>query len=307
MWSREILKIKKKQMQVALWQKIINKKDKFFLQNFVSVIFFFILILFPSIIFAQYDDDKSTKLFGFSFGTGAYWASKYVAAYYNGSENNENKLSYVLDNSYWHEEIRQELNVGKFELYEHAMDMQYKVAMPINIRFFMNVGGESRIFVEFNRINLLAVGIFTLKTDSVTFTSEPALKVCNIWGGESRTMFDLGYRYGNPTDGPYNWFFEGGISFVQTVAKENRIKIGNFEQSIMNRGSYIPGQPMYEPMRQQGIGIGVFANIGIEVLVTKALTIDIGGQFRTQDINLGNYKDFNKAYGLFIKINFVAF
>jgi hypothetical protein len=258
-----------------------------------------------SSLFAQNDDNF--KHFGFGVGSGITFANKYVADYYSGSEDNVNKISYILNNPYRINEIRDELNGRDFTLYQHAMDMKYKMSAPIAVRVFYRFDEENRIFLEVNQWFLKAAGIFTLLIDSVTFNAEPPLEKCSIWGDESRTMLDLGYRYNFTTRSFYDIFLEAGASFAATVVTANEIKIRDYQASIMDRGNYTPGQPQYDPMRQQGLGVGLFANLGVEIWAAKIVSVDIGFSLRFMDVNLGDYKKFKGNYGFFVKVNLMSF
>ncbi len=95
----------------------------------------------------DYEDTENYKLIGVSFGAGGFRANKYVANYYNGSENNVNKISYVLNNHHWREDIMQALGGYEFELYELPANMRYKISTALMARITFNLSPESLVFI----------------------------------------------------------------------------------------------------------------------------------------------------------------
>ncbi|GHV72520.1 hypothetical protein FACS1894201_02150 [Bacteroidia bacterium] len=259
-------------------------------------------------VHAQDSDEVPFKAFGFSIGSGFFKANNYVANYYNGSERNPNKMSYILTNRYRLDEIKQALDGKDFALYELSQNMRYKLATPVSLKFFLNLTSSRSLFLEIHQIALAAVGVFSIEIDSVTFTSEPALRMCNIWGVETRTMLDAGYRWTSETNYPLlQWFHEIGFNMTNTKVKDNRIQIGSFEESLIDRGAYIPGQGLYDPLQESVFGIGIFGNLGLELKLTKNIHVDIGLTARLQDINLGEYKKMHVNYGFLFRVNVLAF
>jgi hypothetical protein len=275
-----------------------------------KVAFIMLSVLFSIAVFAE--EDANFKHFGFSVGGGITFANKYNAQYYNGSDYGSSdiyrpKLRHVFDNQYRRDEIQLALNGWWNGSVNDASDMKYKITSPIAVRFFYRLDEESRLFLEVNQWLLSAVGIFTVGLDSGANISEGRLETCGIFGNESRTILDLGYRYNFTTLNFYDFFLEVGASFTNTVCRDAKIKIRDFEASIMNRGDYIPNYPQHDPMRKSAQGVGFFASFGTELWVTKIFSIDVAFQLRLTDINLGEYKKFKPQYGILVKINLMSF
>lgn len=253
-------------------------------------------------------DEKTTKLISIGFGAGGFFASKYVANYYNGSENNVNKISYVLDNGYWYNEIKNETQPYDFELYELPTNMRYKVSTAVNFRAAMRTSDRTSVFFQFNQVNLTATDIFTIELiDATPWVSEPTLMICNIWGGESRTMIDVGFRRLFESDSRWQGYFEMAFNVTNTKVKENKIQIGNFTQSIIDRGAYVPNQAMYDEIPQIGNGIGISGALGLQYNIARNAFFDVGICTHLQDINLEGYKDFNTNFNLFVRLNLLMF
>jgi len=276
------------------------------MQKNINIIWF-VLICLPFRGLCETDDDF--KFINLSIGAGCFRASSYVANYYNGSENNVNKISYVLGNSYWRNDIKQELNGRNFELYELPTNMRYKIATSVMARLAINTSSQSSFFIQVNQVNLIATDIFTLRVESSQpFISQPDLKQCKIWGIESRSMIDAGLQQRNELEAQnWYWFYELAFNLTNTKVKENSIEIEHFTKSIIDRGVYIPGQPLYDARPQSAIGIGLVGTIGWQYAINANASFDIGLTTYLQDINLTGYKDFNTNFNLFFRINLLAF
>ncbi|GHV45148.1 hypothetical protein FACS1894180_7360 [Bacteroidia bacterium] len=278
-----------------------------------KVIFILLSILLSVAVFAE--EEENFKHFGFSVGGGIVFSHKYNAQYYNGSDDGSTddyrpKLSYVFENQYRRDEILLALN-GWWDgsvTPPEPEGMKYKITSPIAVRFFYRFNEESRLFLEVNQLFLTAVGNFYCGLDSGANISTKPRETCAIYGSESRTMLDLGYRYNFTTRSFYDIFFELGATFTNTVCRDAQIKIRDFEASIMNRGAYDPSyQSRYDPLRKSAQGVGFFANLGAEFWVTKNFSVDIAFQIRLTDVNLGEYKKFKPQYGFLVKINLMSF
>jgi hypothetical protein len=276
------------------------------MKKFINIILL-VLICFPFKGVSNTGEDNF-KAITVGIGAGGFWASKYVANYYNGSENNVNKISYVLGNSYWKQDIMRELNVSDFRLYELPSKMRYKISTAVHARFAYNLSTHSLFFIQVNQVTLTAADIFTLEVPSPSLVSEPSLVVCKIWGKESRSMVDIGFqrRYDLETRN-WQWFYELAFNVTSTKVKENAIQIGSITQSIINRGTYIPNHQLYDEMPQTAIGIGLAATFGVQYAINSNASLDLGITSYLQDINLEGYKNFNPNFNLFVRINLLTF
>jgi len=173
---------------------------------------------------------------GLTFGLnmGVFKGSSEQATYYNGSDRNENSIKYFINNTYFYNEIKQRLNQRDFTLYSVPSSMSYDMSMMIGFYARYNYNNTTGIFVQFNFSKLNTQNQFALKVDSVTFTSEPALKYFPVYGQEERTYIDLGlykdFYFGEKT----NFWVEGGFSFNNTIVKKNGIMVGDLDLSIIN-------------------------------------------------------------------------
>ncbi|MDR1951232.1 MAG: hypothetical protein LBP96_03270, partial [Bacteroidales bacterium] len=250
------------------------------MKNFINIaLFMFVCFPVKGVCQTEFrDDGDELKFVSVGFGAGGFRASKYVANYYNGDKNNVNKISYVLDNPYWREEIRQQqLNGRNFRLYELPNDMRYKISTAVHARFALNLSSHGSVFLQVNQVNLTAVGFFTIEVESPQLISEPDLLKCDIWGTEARSMVDIGFQRRYDLEARnWQWFYELAFNITSTKVKESKIKIRDFEQSILDRGAYTPGHPLYDPRLQSAMGVGLVGAFGVRYIVGTNASLDMG-------------------------------
>lgn len=269
-----------------------------------------LLICFSANSFAQAYEEPQNKLISIGFGAGGFFAGKYVANYYNGNDYNENKISYVLGQDYWRDEIiRDELDGRQIEYYECPSNMRYKIATAVNFRAMMRLSDRTSVFLQMHQVNLLATDIFTMAIESAALVSEPNIMMCSIWGKESRSMIDVGFRRLSDTDPEANLkcFFELAFNVTNTKVREHKIQIGNFAESIIDRGVYTPNLPLNEEFPESANGIGISGTVGFQYDIHRNAFLDAGISGYLQDINLTGYKNFHLNFNLFIRLNILMF
>ncbi|MBE0637243.1 MAG: hypothetical protein IH598_01830 [Bacteroidales bacterium] len=328
---------------------ITPKFDLHVLKAFLAIM----LILATSTLNAQVREPKFTEdeknwseynLTGWRFGInmGMYFANKGSAQFYSGLPQNENNIAWVLNNYYWYQEIRQELNSrdiikgfdevppswnGAYDQWRaiynvpsgdtaqwwiyYPESMKYDAAISPGFYVKYNFNNTTGIFIQSNYVKLKTSGAFQLVIDSITGFSEPALRQAYIRGEEERINIDLGiskfYRTGQMT----SVFIETGFHFNSTEVLENRIQIGNKEYSIVNNylnQNYVPNSNQTEySVYQGGMGYGIFFNGGLKFILTESISIDPGVQLYWKKINLTGYEDFGMSYYTYIRMIFSLF
>lgn len=293
------------------------------------------------------EDEKSWSeynLTGWRFGInmGMYFADKTSATYYSGLPSNENNIAYVLDNYYWYEEIRQQLNsrdiikgvsqvpnnwAGAYNEWRaiynvpagdeeqwwiyYPETMKYDASISVGFYAKYNFNNTTGIFIQSNYVKLKTNGVFQMAIDSITGFSEPALRPGYIVGEEERINIDLGiskfYRTGQMT----SVFIETGFHMNSTQVLANRIQIGNQEYSIVDvylNQNYVPNTNVTSyNIYQGGIGYGIFFNGGVKFILSKDISIDPGVEFYWNKVNLEGYKDFGLNYYAYIRLIFGLF
>jgi len=276
-----------------------------------------ILIINTILLSAQDKDYTNDKDFvgrwdlGLNFG--AYLPSKYHAKFYDGREENVNKISYVFSNKYWYEDIKRELNASDTVFVrELPTNMRYNAAFQVGIylrRTFDNYIGFS---LQFDYSKLTAADVYTLEVDPNYIGSEPDIRIYNIWGVEERINIDLlfskYFKTKNPIIIP---FFEGGLNITSTEVKEHKIKVENLEYSLVNtyiNGSYVPGAPQnsYE-IYQGGMGVGFSVAAGIKFQLSQQFSFDPGIRLYYQKIKLEGYDVMKPAFSIFFRLSLADF
>ncbi len=283
-------------------------------------------------------------LTGWRFGInmGMYFANKYTAGFYSGEPQNENNIAWVLNNKYWYEEIRQQLNSHKiirdpedvppewtssYEAWRAQYNVQpgdttqwwiyypeglkYDAAISPGFYAKFNFNNTTGVFIQSNYVKLKTSGVFQMVIDSVTYTTDPALRTGYIRGIEERVNIDIGFSKFYRTGEFTSIFVETGFHLNSTQVLENRIMIGNKQYSIINKylnQNYVPNTNLTEyNVYQGGIGIGIFLNGGLKFILNESVSVDPGFQLYWKRTNLEGYKNFAADYYGYLRLIFVLF
>jgi len=242
------------------------------------------------------------------FNAGMFFANRYNAGFYNGNSNNVNNIEYILNNQYHYNDIKHVLNNYDFHLGEVPEKMKYDPAYTIGFVIKYNHKNDLGFFIQFNYVKLHASDIFTLHTDSLTFTSESAYRFGEIYGNEERSNIDFGicktYYAGEKT----LIFVEGGFNFNSTNVIDSKIRIEDLEYSIINiylNQAYVPNTSLTEyNVKQGGIGYGFFAGAGLQLIFNESISLDPGASLYFTKINLEGYTAFKPSYMLYVRFTF---
>ncbi|MFZ4739812.1 MAG: hypothetical protein ACOYLE_01455 [Bacteroidales bacterium] len=248
--------------------------------------------------------DRRGLVFGINMGM--LKANGYSALYYNGNPENENNIKYILDNKYYNDEIKKQLNNYAFRLYSFPTTMSYDASIMVGFHARYNLTNTSGIFIQFNFSKLNTTGQFALSTDSVNYTSQASLRYFSIYGQEQRSYIDIGFQKQWFLGKLSNFFLEGGVNFTNVLVKKSGIIIGDLDYSIVNvygSQNYVPnaGMQPYD-IRQGGIGFGVFGGAGICLNFNEKLSIEPGLNVFYQSINLTGYDNYRLNYTLFVRL-----
>ena len=289
-------------------------------------------------------DWSEYDLTGWRFGInmGLYFSNNYSAQYFSGERFNDNNIEYVLNNKYWYEEIYQELNsnniykindgnipdawASSLEEWKrqygitdgekawwiyYPLDMKYNATIMPGFYVKYNFNNTTGIFVQSNYVKLVTSGVFQMVIDSVTYSSEPALRTGYIRGKQEQVTIDVGiskfYRVGGYT----SIFIETGLQMNSLRVLESRIQIGKQQYTLVNRygsGGYIPNNNSYEyDIYQGGIGFGIFLNGGVKFILNESVSIDPGVQVAWKNVNLEGYRDFAPDAYVYLRLIFDLF
>jgi len=253
------------------------------------------------------DENKFTRWeFGVNFGT--YFADKYTANYYNGSEQNVNKLSYVWSNYYWYREIALALQSSDTVIIRGLpTDMHYTVALTGGLFLRYNFVRNWGLFFEFNYAKLKTDDGLTVEVDPPTYLREPDLRILGIHGSESRMNIDLGIhrKFGISTS-IMNMFIQAAFNLNYTRVLTSSINVIDREYSLINIYGdqyYIPNTSLQEyNVIQGGVGYGLKVGGGLGFNFTRQIGLELGFSMYYVTLNLEGYRKFNPSFDVYVRL-----
>lgn len=259
-----------------------------------------IILLFVSIsLFAQED----TTNLGWKVGlnVGMYQANNYAANFYNGSEDNLNKISLITENFYHYQNIYDILDAAD-TLFVSGIptNMKYDPAVAIGFVIRNNFRDDFAWFLQFNQVTLTARDLYTIEVDPKDFATEPDLRSFSVWGKEQRYMIDFGFSKEFPLENRYRAFIDLGVTLTNHKVVENKILVHDKEFSIINiygNKPYVPNSGMQAyTIEQGGLGYGGFINSGIKLYVNDFFSIDPMVHVYMHTTGLEGYKTFKPHF-----------
>jgi hypothetical protein len=240
--------------------------------------------------------DSSHLGWKISLNTGLFLASSHSAAFYNGKETNDNKISFIINNPYHFQEIMGLLEASDtFRLHGLPSHMRYNPAIMVGFTFRNNFREDMAWFIEFNQAKLKAADFYTLEVDPKgQIATDPDLRTFSIYGEEQRFLFDLGlsreFELRNPMFRP---FMDMGFTLTNTKVKANKIIVAERDYSLINiygNQQYIPNSNLQTfDVDQGGIGYGGFFNAGVKFYVNHYFSLDPMVQLYLATTNLKPY------------------
>ncbi|HPT13598.1 MAG TPA: hypothetical protein PK796_02335 [Bacteroidales bacterium] len=270
-----------------------------------------ILILFFLVegekAFTQENDKYCGWTFGLNFGL--YYPSGYSANYYNGSDINENKASWVLGNYYWYQEIFKALDISDTVFVADnglPMNMHYKVALNPGIFGEYRFNKSYALSFEFNYLKLKANDAIGLEVDPKEYATEPDIRLYPVKGIEERVYFNLTLkRYFDSPKPNLNYFLMGGINVNNTKVLKNALYIEEKEYSMINiygRQNYVPNTSMQTfSVYEGGIGFGLVAGGGASLTFDNGIILEPGITANWTRVNLEGYKRFTPGIGIYMR------
>jgi hypothetical protein len=282
------------------------------LKNIIS----FIIILFYSIkISAQqevefvHQDDSLRKGWYFGINMGAMFPDNYSANFYNGSSENINKISIILDNQYYKSIIIQQIGYNYLS-YELPYKMSYQPNFTVGGYVRYQFSNRSSLILQANYARLTANDVFLLYLEIPEGYSFDANYIeCQIMGQEERTYIDLGYRLDLRYRERYFPFIETGVNINNTKVLKNMIRIKNQEYSIKYSGEHPigPYSQDYYDIYEGGIGAGGFFTLGYALNFNANISIDPSLTFYFTSTHLEGYTSMKPAFNLLVRLMFRNF
>lgn len=286
----------------------------------------------------EYGEEYNLMGWRFGINMGMYFANKQTVGFYDGRPENVNNIQWVLNNKYWYEEIRQQLNShnvikhpddvypdwqGEYDVWRaqngvplgdttkwwiYYPDMKYNATISVGFYVKYNFNNSTGIFLQTNYTKLKTSGIFQMTIDSINYVANPALREGYIRGEEERISLDLGISKFWPVGKITHIFVETGFHMNSTQVLESRIQIGSRTYTLVNQYGnqpYIPNSNMTQyNVYQGGIGFGIFLAGGVKFIVSENVSIDPGIQFNYKKNNLEGYSDFSMDYYAYVRLIF---
>ncbi|MBR4136524.1 MAG: hypothetical protein IKU03_08995 [Bacteroidales bacterium] len=258
------------------------------------------------------------KGFDLYIGSGAFFANKQNALYYNGSSRNESNLDYIFGNEHWYREIQEEV----IRLYPHVSfsdeityreenldwNMRYKIKTMLNLGLRYKFGHNWGLSLSYSFCRLTTSCQFLLDYSSVSGNLFD-FPVMEIHGKEDRSMIDLSASYLisqlHPIAKP---FVEVGAQFNFCKAKLLEALVGERSWTLQDRYGghhYVPGAQMntYDVI-YGGAGYGISFAAGLKIVVSKSVSIDPAfyGCMASYGIKPMQERVFNFNYGVIIRL-----
>ena len=258
------------------------------------------------------------KGFDIYIGSGAFFANKENALYYNGSSLNECNLDYIFDNHYWYEEIQKEVSdnyhhvspTDEISYREENLDwhVRYKIKTMLQLGARYKFGRNWGLSLSYSFCRLTTSSQFLLNYSSVSGNLIDA-PVMELHGKEDRSMIDLSASYVisqlHPVAKP---FVEVGAQFNFARARILEAAIGDRTWTLLdpyNGEHYVPGAQMttYDVI-YGGAGYGISFAAGLKLVVSKSFSIDptFYGCMASYGIKPLQERAFNFNYGVVIRL-----
>lgn len=287
------------------------------MNRYIKILFSGFVAIFLSLdLIAQKEEIQPQNGFGYwdlGLNFGLYLPSNYNAGFYDGSNTNVNKTSYIFGNKYWYEDIKRELNSSDtIFVRELPTNMRYTPAFQVGLYFRRTFDNYFGISLQFDYSKLTAADKFTVEVDPGFIAQEPDIRIFDIWGIEERVNIDLlvsrYFKLKNPLFIP---FFEGGLNISSTRVKENKIRLETLEYSLVDvylSGSFVPGAAQNQYVIQQGgMGLGLSAALGVKLKFNDQVSVDPGFRIYYQKIKLEGYELMKPAFAVFIRLSLTDF
>lgn len=256
---------------------------------------------------AQQEDKYSGWTFGLNFGL--YYPSGYTANYYNGSDFNENKASWVLGNYYWYQEIFNKLDAADTIFIADGglpMNMHYKTALNPGLFGEFRFNKNYSLSFEFNYLKLKANDAISIEVDPKPYATNPDLRLYPVKGLEERVYFNLALkRFFDSEKDNVMYFVLAGINVNNTKVLKNAIYIEGKEYSLINiygKQNYVPNTGMQTfSVYEGGIGFGLVAGGGASITFDNGIILEPGITANWTRINLEGYKKFTPGIGIYVR------
>jgi len=245
-------------------------------------------------------DTLNRKGWYFGGNVGAYFANKYTANYYNGTDSTGNvgqRLQYVFDYPQNYEKIKQALGGYDFAIAEMPVAMRYSPAAYIGFHARYLFSDNDAFLIQVNYSKLRVNDIFTLKLQIPNYSNpDGTYYKADIWGVEERVNIDLGYSRSFSMSDNVFFALETGLNINSVRVKESKIKIEGMQFSVTD-----PYNAYYNIV-EGGLNVGAFASANIQLWLSDILSLEPSVSCYFSKINLGEHQLYKPQYALFARL-----
>ena len=254
------------------------------------------------------DEDEEPVIhwqFGLDFGM--YAANNAPANFYNGSETNVNRLSYVMTNQYWYQNIKNALKANDTVIINGLPSrMSYKIALMGGLFVRFNFNKRNGLCLQANYAQLKADNAITVLVDPKTYLTIPDLRTYPIEGVEYRVMMDLIYQRTFVLKSKINLFIQAGPAFNYTRVTKSSVFFEGTEYSMINiygNQYYVPNTSLQEnQVIEGGLGYGLMFGGGAGFPLTDYFAVEPGFYFHYNNVALQGYNQYGLSFGLYLRI-----
>lgn len=257
------------------------------------------------------DEEKKVNRWSLGINIGMYDANKYPANYYNGSDQNVNKVSYLMSNYYWLQDIKTSLGLGFTDSVIVAglpTNMHYKIVMSGGVFIRYNLSRYYGICFDANYTQLKAEDVVTFLVNPQYNYTFPDIRLIPISGVEQRIHFDLLLQHNFWLKSKIYLFLQGGLNMNYVRVQKSIIYVVDREYSFVNiYGSqgYVPNTNLQENQPiQGGFGYGLYLGGGAGVPLVDIFGIEPGGFINYNNVPLTGYTQFKVSFGLYLRLLF---
>lgn len=255
--------------------------------------YFFILLLFPFFVNAQFFNSETQVVYGINLGT--HIANDCTAVIYNGyynptydinsiyfssnSNSSNNNLSNYLDET---------LGYNNWSVQNIPAIMKYRPGLEVGLH--LGIQKEKiKYYIDYNFAELKAVGEFNIVQDYNSANN--AIKeniLVSIIGEERRSYINLGLVSNIISENEYHLGFPIFVQLNQTKFKSNYMLIDNQKYSIPNPSLTSANQ---NNINQIGSGFGLGTGLVGTLVLTQSINLSIAYHLQYSNIKITN--DFN--------------
>jgi hypothetical protein len=257
------------------------------------------------------NEEKRVNRWSLGINIGMYDANKYPANFYNGSDQNVNKVSYVMSNTYWYQDIKNSLGLsdtGRVVVSGFPTNMHYKIVISGGVFARYNLSRNYGICLDANYTQLKAEDVVTFLVYPNYYNEFPDIRLIPISGTEQRIHFDLLLQRNFWLKSNIYLFLQGGLNMNYTRVMKSIIYVVDQEYSLINtniQGGYIPGanQQENQPI-EGGFGYGLYLGGGAGIPLVDIFGIEPGGFINYNTVPLTGYNQFKVSFGFYLRLLF---